>query len=277
VDGTRSYDERTVTWLTWYFGISTVLLAAAGCALLARSAIVRRRPGPAVLLITLGVPTLLYLVRPAITPDQVWAMRRFLPAAMPMVVLCAAWSLRCAWRRSDADRSDIWVPLLTRVAVTVLAVLMVLAPVGAWANLLATTQYEGRAAQVAALCEAVEPGARVVVLRGNESPLLPTIRTRCDADVVEVHVPVTAQTLAELRRAWGGGEVYVVAGTLESGPWPAETPPTIRADIARWPHSLSAGGDPLHFTTYLWVGTIDEDGRITPIPAAGSQGDAGRR
>lgn len=268
VDGTRSYDEQTVVWLTWYFGVGTVLLAAVGGALLARSSIIDRRPEPAVLLLTLGAPTLLYLVRPAITPDQVWAMRRFLPAALPLVVLTAAWALWRAWRFADAepDRRDRWVPQVFRAVVAVLAMLMVLAPIGAWGNLLGTAEYEGRAAQVASLCDRIPAGARVVVLRGEEPPLLPTIRTRCDADVVEVHTPVTADTLAELRSAWGGDEVYVVAGNRESGPWPTSAPPTIAARIARWPHSLRAGGDPLHYTTYLWVGTIGDDGQLMPAP-----------
>ena len=89
VDGTRSYDEQTVTWLAWYLGVGTVILAAVGAALMLRESIARRRASLFVLLVTLGVPTLLYLLRPSITPDQIWAMRRFLPAALPMVLLCA--------------------------------------------------------------------------------------------------------------------------------------------------------------------------------------------
>ena len=34
-------------------------------------------------------PALLYLWRPTITPDQVWAARRFLPAVFPAVILLA--------------------------------------------------------------------------------------------------------------------------------------------------------------------------------------------
>ena len=267
VDGTRSYDERTVVWLTWYFGVGTLLLAAVGGALLARTSIVDRKPELAVLLLTLGAPTLLYLVRPAITPDQVWAMRRFLPAAMPLVVLTASWPLWRVWQFAAArpDGRDRWVTRSIRALVVLLAGLMLLAPVRAWGNQLGTGEYEGRAGQVARLCASIPPGARVVVLRGAEPPLLPTIRTRCDADVVEVRTPVTAATLAELREAWGGGEVYVVAGHRESGPWPESAPPTIAARIARWPHSLRAGGDPLHYTSYLWVGTIGDGGRLVPI------------
>ncbi|HSO05039.1 MAG TPA: hypothetical protein VLQ92_11195, partial [Candidatus Limnocylindrales bacterium] len=75
VDGTRSYDEMTVLWLGWYLGPITLVLAVAGMALLLRGSIVGWRPEVLVLLATLGIPSLLYLIRPAITPDQVWAMR----------------------------------------------------------------------------------------------------------------------------------------------------------------------------------------------------------
>ena len=89
VDGTRSYDEMTVTWLGWYLGPLTLVLAVAGTALLMRRSIVGWRPEVLVLLATLGIPALLYLIRPAITPDHIWAMRRFLPAVIPAALLMA--------------------------------------------------------------------------------------------------------------------------------------------------------------------------------------------
>ena len=50
-----------------------------------------------VVALVLGPPALLYLWRPSITPDQIWATRRFVPAVLPIIVL-AAFGVLCAAR-----------------------------------------------------------------------------------------------------------------------------------------------------------------------------------
>ena len=67
---------------------------------------------------------------------------------------------------------------------------MLVAPTATWGRLVVQAEYAGRAAQVAELCDAVR-GSRVVVVRGAEPPLLPTLRIVCDVDVVEVAAPPT--------------------------------------------------------------------------------------
>ena len=147
VDGTRSYDEMTVTWLGWYLGPLTLVLAVAGTALLMRRSIVGWRPEVLVLLATLGIPALLYLIRPAITPDHIWAMRRFLPAVIPAALVMAGWTLP---RIHRAARSR-W----QRIGAWVLVAGVLLPPVATWGTLVVTTEYGGRADQVAQVCDAV--------------------------------------------------------------------------------------------------------------------------
>jgi hypothetical protein len=260
VDPTRSYDEMTVVWLAWYLGPVTVALAAVGAAVMARRAVGERRPDLLVLLVTLGVPALLYLVRPAITPDQIWAMRRFLPAVIPAALLCAAWLLH----RMLAGSRDPWL----RGGAWLGAGLMVLSPLATWGTLVVTGEYRGRADQVARMCEAVD-GRRVVVVRASDPPLLPTLRIVCDADVVELPGGATAAELAGIRQAWGGGEVLVATMTGEAIDWPAGAAPTLSGRIARWPHSLYPSYSPIRFTSDLWLGTIGDDGTITPVELAG--------
>ena len=177
VDGTRSYDEMTVIWLGWYLGPITLVLAVAGTALLLRRSIVGWRPEVLVLLATLGIPALLYLIRPAITPDQMWAMRRFLPAVIPAALLMAGWTLPRIHRaaRTRGQRVGAWV----------LVAGVLLPPLATWGTLVVTTEYGGRADQVAQVCDAVA-GKRVVVVRDGGPPWLPTLRIMCDVDVVEV-------------------------------------------------------------------------------------------
>lgn len=89
VDGTRTYAESTVTWLTWYVGPVLVAVGLLGLAVLLARAVrtgdLRLVPFFLVFIVTgLG-----YLVKPSITPDQIWAMRRFLPIVLPGLALSA--------------------------------------------------------------------------------------------------------------------------------------------------------------------------------------------
>jgi hypothetical protein len=264
VDDTRSYDEQTVTWLAWYLGWGTVVLAAGGAALMAHEAIARRRAPLFVLLATLGVPALLYLLRPSITPDQIWAMRRFLPAVLPLALLCAVWMLRraAAWA-NDPSRRD-GVRGVTRAALGLASVGMLVAPVFTWGRLVGQAEFAGRAAEVDAMCDQVR-GSRVVVVRGAEAPLLPTLRIACDVDVVEVWAPASTEKLAAIRAAWGPGRVLAISGLPGTMPWPADRAPTMTHSIIRWPHTLTPAVWPIPFESSLWIGEVEEAGAVHPL------------
>ncbi len=256
VDGTRSYDEMTVVWLFWYVGPATLVLAALGAALLARRSVGLRRPELVAFLVVIGVPSLLYLVRPSITPDQIWAMRRFLPAVLPGLLLCAGWlaarlveSARGRWLRRGA-----WA----------LVVLVLLAPPVTWGSLVLTPEYSGRVDQVAELCELTQ-GRRVVVVRAADPPLLPTLRIMCDADVVELPAPASAEQLAAIHEAWGGEDVLVVAMAADSVTGLPGSVPTLATRMERWPHSLRPAFSPVRFTSTIWVGELAADGSVTPV------------
>ncbi len=89
IDGTRTYGENAMVWLTWYAGIGAVVLAVAGL-VLGLTRLTRARAitlvAPLVLLVPMSV---LYLQRPRITGDQIWAMRRFFPTMLPLLILLA--------------------------------------------------------------------------------------------------------------------------------------------------------------------------------------------
>ena len=256
LDGLRSYDEMTVRWLAWFYGGVTVALAALGVALLLRRSIVHRRPELVLLLVTLGVPSLLYLVRPSITPDQIWAMRRFLPAAIPAMLLCAAWLLQAVL----AVARPTWLKVLAWVGVVVMAGY----PVTTWGSLLHTDEYGGRMSEVSAICDQVR-GKHVVVVRGSDPPLVPTLRVLCDVDAVEVGTSITTEQLAEIRQEWGVDEVYVAAYSDSIPGWPDDVEPTFATPMARWPNSLYPQRSPIRFASQLWLGTVEPDGAVTPV------------
>jgi hypothetical protein len=144
---------------------------------------------------------------------------------------------------------------------------MLLAPLATWGRLVLTTEYDGRAGQVAGLCELTR-SARVVAVRQADPPLLPTLRIMCDADVIEVPGPVDEATLARIRAAWGGAPVLVATYASGAVPWPASVGPTFSTPMARWPHTLYPSLTPVRFTSELWVGAVESDGSVTPLEAA---------
>ncbi len=257
VDGTQSYDEATVTWLYWYLGPVTLVLAVAAAALLARRCVLGRRPELVLLLATLGVPSLLYLLRPAITPDQIWAMRRLLPAVVPAVLLLAGWMVPRL-----AQASTAW---WRRAAAWLLVPCVLVSPLVTWGSLVGTTEYGGRADQVQQVCDAVR-GRPVVVVRDYGPPWLPTVRIRCGSDVVEVRGPTGVDTLAAVRDAWGG-EALVLTDVGGLVPWgPAGQPePWLSLTMARWPHSLFPSSTPVRFRSDLWIATVEADGTVAPV------------
>jgi hypothetical protein len=76
VDPTRRYFEHSVGWVSWYVGPLTLTLGIVGAAYASRAFVRGRLRLPSqVAAFVLGPPALLYLWRPSITPDQIWAMR----------------------------------------------------------------------------------------------------------------------------------------------------------------------------------------------------------
>jgi len=84
VDSARTYAESSLKWFTWYQGHVLVILMVLAVAV-AAFVLLRRRGDPRVALLStvLGI-AVLYLWKPSITPDHLWAMRRYLPVVLPL-------------------------------------------------------------------------------------------------------------------------------------------------------------------------------------------------
>lgn len=212
VDPLRSYDEHTVAWLAWYVGWPVVVAAAAGLALLVRCALVRRDPAAWTLAVVVVGGSLLYLVRANITPDQLWAVRRFLPVAIPGLLVVAGWVVVRLWRSRRA---------VGQVLGVALAVVMLATPVLAWHVSASTRDLDGRRAQAEAVCAELRAHHvdRVVWVHSAPFYYLATLRVLCDVEVVEFSKAPTAAQLAAVRAAWGGGDVAAASFDLGDLPW----------------------------------------------------------
>ena len=99
VEPYRTYGENGLRWIGWYVGPVGVAAGIAGLALAVREIVLGRRPLLVPLVGVVGVTGALYLADPHIFPDQIWAMRRYVPAVIPGLILLGVWAAqRLPWR-----------------------------------------------------------------------------------------------------------------------------------------------------------------------------------
>jgi len=205
IDSSRRYYEQSVRWISWYIGPITLTLGIVGAAALAflfvRGSL--RAPQATTALI-LTPPALLYIWRPSITPDQVWAARRFVPAAFPGLIL-VAFGLLCVVAR---DRSR---PYLAerRFGVVVLAVVAAAFPLYTIRNVSEMTEQRGLFVVITDACKQIGPNGAVILLQELQPPtssafasLPQTLRSFCNVPVLEVVGPPRAHALQLLADQW---------------------------------------------------------------------------
>ena len=263
VQPSRSYDERTMDWLAWYYGWPAVLLGCAGGALLVWTSARRRDARLLLLVATVGAVAALYLNDVSIFPDQIWGTRRFLPVVIPGMLIAAVWATSAFARRFAA-----WSFLGVGAAA-----LVVVLPLYTWGIMFPLVEGAGQRAEAAALCQAV--GGQRTVLAGNAlagGSRLPTIRIVCGASVVGMQAP-DASELAHLRTAWGGGRIVVISAEAGAVPW--TNPPKApywQGSYGVWQETIQhrpRAGETT-FPDLVYAGVIEPDGQVSPIrpPAA---------
>jgi hypothetical protein len=281
LDAARSYDEQSVTWVSWYLGWAAVLLGFAGLAVLARRAVARRDPARTVLVAVVAVAAVFPLVRVSITPDQIWAVRRLVPATFPGLLVAGACGLAALagpwWARRRAasgaahgagrgdDRS-----LLRGVVAGALGLLVALTPLTTWNGVAGTVELSGRDTQAHAVCDALADADvhRVVWVHSSPFRYLATLRVVCDVEVVEFVETPTADQLAAVRAAWGDGAVAVASFDVADVPWAADPPTTSVGGTVSTTLGRTLTGPPTTVDTTwseVWVGLLQEDGTAVPL------------
>lgn len=270
VDGTRTYAESTITWVSLYVSWPVILLGIAGFGYVTWRWARGEREWVVVLAGVL-VPSLLYVWRPAIMPDQVWAIRRLAPDLVVGLLVAAGVAAAAAGRAYASRRGAD--PSVARALARTLALVVLIGPVASLfgtggtgesgprpTSLLLGIEQGGAREQVEALCDYVDH--RPVVLVGTASHF-GTVRVACDVPVVLTLNGITAPELATMAAIWGQLPV-VLTEHPEQVPW-IEAPelPTLESrvyfsesSIARLPLSAAR-------SDYSWyVGEVEFDGRV---------------
>jgi hypothetical protein len=196
VDGSRSYYEQSLHWVTWYVGWPLIALAVGAAAYLVWATLRGNQPergwGP-VLSVALG-STLLTLLRPAITPDHPWADRRFVPIVLPGLVLLAAWAV-AALARAGARRLG---PAASWSVTAAGCLALALPAAGATAPLKTAATERGELAAVRQVCRAFQPGEVALLLDARaQNEWMQPLRSICGVPVAIVREPVPGLSAAD--------------------------------------------------------------------------------
>lgn len=288
----RTYAEWALHWVAWYFGWPTLVLAVAGLAALVHRTVRRadlRYLGPVLMVVGIGG---LYLYFPAITPDQVWASRRYLPVIFPGVLIAAGyaivllsrwWGARPAGGGGPLGRVgalphavglDRVSPVGLRVA---LAGMLVAVPAVITHPMELVRQFVPQQAQVNLICAHTggagsgdDDGAVVVVGAAMAGAYTQTIRGICGVPVTGAR-SITAEQLARIRGAAlaQGRHLYVITQDVAEVPWsvPTRPRPTDTAYERRWPtRLLDVPQHPEGAEIPVWIGDVLGDGTVRPLP-----------
>lgn len=273
IDPTRTYAESTVTWLSYYLTWPLVALAIVGLGLAAYR-MVRREGGWAIFSGAVMAPTLVYLWRPAIVPDQLWAIRRFEPATLPGMVIAAAlatWTVIALVKRESTRN------FLRRCAGAAFLML----PLTTWFSMggpsdpplvtatnVVAREMDGAHEQLTQLC-AIEPG-RPIVLVGTSSHF-GSLRVMCDVPVVLSLTAPTVTELEQMARVWDQAPV-VLTQEVDNVPWTSEPQVVVSSQVTHSAYALQKIPTSYIERNYRWyAGVVAPSGAVEPVITTGVQ------
>jgi len=151
------FSSSSFRWFAWYFGTITLVLIVIGFIVLAVRAL--RTDSPAFLVLAAAAPvTLLYVARPSISPDHLWAMRRYLPIVLPVMMIAAAAAAACG----VALLASRW-PWTRAPAAIVVVALMVVPAARSGRPLVRAQMQRGALAAVHTICKTVGPHGALAI------------------------------------------------------------------------------------------------------------------
>jgi hypothetical protein len=196
---TRTYSEQAGEWMAWYLGWPLVLIAVLGAAVLVHRLFVRWSWPHFAGVALLAVPTALYLWRPSITPDHLFAMRRFVPTTLPLLGLLGAIGMAeiRRWITASHGRRGPALPVLLGSLVVVPAMTVSLP---FWTF----REFRMDTASLAELCEAFDDSPVLIDQAGGMArEYIPAFTAVCEVDAALVDrrywasVPVLAERYRE--------------------------------------------------------------------------------
>ncbi|MBW3561552.1 MAG: glycosyltransferase family 39 protein [Actinobacteria bacterium] len=228
VDPHRTYAEESLPRLGTYVGPVTLAAGIVGAGVAVAAVLRRREAGPVPFLAVVGFTTALFAWRPTITPDQIWALRRFLPQAIPGSVILAAFTAEWLWKGGPPRWSQrAWRTLSAGVLLLALAF-----PLHTTLPFVGHREYAPMLDLTENLCRSLGPDIAAVVVRGEHlhSILPQTLNSFCGWPVAVGPDDVPIEWYRELADEWQAEGRRLVL--FSASPTPLASFPALRADPA---------------------------------------------
>jgi hypothetical protein len=176
-DGARDYAEQTTNWIAWYIGPVLGFAGIIGASMLAARATRKKDllilPGLIVIIVTAFV----FLNRPSITPDQIWASRRLLPVILPGVAIFGVVALEYLFRQKPILRYK-------EIATAIMLVAVLVPPLIISYPFLKARTHTQQLQQMNTLCSTVPENAVIVWVGEMSKRAVQTTRAFCDVPAV---------------------------------------------------------------------------------------------
>lgn len=185
IDTTRDYSEYTVNWIAWYIGPVMVVMGGIGLILCVVKVTKDDELVYLPLIFVIFGTSLVFLNKPSITPDQVWASRRLLPVIIPGVVVFAAIALNAIHDAKYRHKIKSGV-LLFVVLAAILPPLFVSYP------FLSIKTKDGQLEQIRSVCSALPSNAAVMWIGNRGFNAVQATSTFCNVPVVRSKNPSNA-------------------------------------------------------------------------------------
>jgi len=214
IEPLRSYGELSVHWLSWYLGAPLVAAGVLALVIGVRRTILGHKPVPGPFVSVTAVLILLYVYRPSINPDHIWAMRRFLPLVIPALIILAL-----AIAQEAVPRLGRWEKLAAIVLAAAFAIPVTITTVRSGLQ----PEFEGGSHDLVTACEQLGPESALLFTgdgsQVRKDALAPVLRGFCGIGVAseDPDSPLTDADMAIMvdRAATAGRTLWIVEGGSE--------------------------------------------------------------
>ena len=270
VDGSRSYDEMTVSWLAWYLSWTVVVAALVGAVLAAVQICRRRDPKLLVVWVVPVLVGLVYLNRISITPDQIWALRRLLPVVIPATAISAVLAFKTAVMALPRLPEKNLLAHSARAGGVLVTVAVLLHPAATWGKMFDSREGIGEYDLVNQICAKAGNG---LIVEAGPYPImgsaLPALQELCSDKVVSILDPTQA-SMAMIKASWTEPEpITIVAFFPDAVTWSSPIDPAkplAKIVFSRWESVLSRRPSNLNLQQVsVWMGTLETSGQVRPL------------
>ena len=269
----RSFSEQTLNWIWWYTGPLLLVVGVAGFTWVWTGLVRLKRTLYLPFMLVLTMVSTLYLLKPSITGDQVWASRRLLPIVRPGFCLLGMMIFEHLYELKNWSFHSVKIDF--RTPVTVIATLAVATPLVISYPFWIRRMYVPQLAQVQAVCSHVSSKDLVVWLGDSRHFAMQPTRVACGSDSIGLNDALTSDqriTADSLQQLASRSKQTIVIGVYE---YQLELLPVEdRADMglvsriqyAEVEHSYKRAPRNAYLTDQaIYLGRLNKSGNVLPL------------